>query len=244
MILLLLALISFTCALCFFIWEKSQLFDRSFLEQLVIEYYRSKYRLQDFLRDQKNNIFSTSRVKVQNLSAPQFIKKHARAYEPTPYAVLDRIFDKLSFFDKTELAFIDYGCGRGRTLNVAKAYGFKNLQGLDIDAHLLQSCQNNLARNGITNFEAQLFHISADDYLPPEGDKIIYMYNPFDEEMLRSALNNIKQTQGEAFLIYVNPVNQRIFKEYGAELVRHYDHPYEDYSFSFFRMKNDSWVKI
>ena len=218
------------------------MFERDFLHQLQIETYRFKYRILDFFRDHKLNIFASHRVAPEELQAPNYIKKHAKAYEPTPYAVLDRIFDKLSFFDKKDLTFIDYGCGRGRTLNVAYDQGFHSLQGVDIDKSLLKSCQKNLKRNGILN-RAQLFHISADDFLPPEGDKVIFMYNPFDETMLKGVLNNIKQTSGETFLIYVNPVNQKIMKDYGAKLVRHYPHPYEDYSFSFFRLKNDNWVK-
>ncbi|MCB0356576.1 MAG: class I SAM-dependent methyltransferase [Bdellovibrionales bacterium] len=238
-----LALISLCMASLFIVVERSQLYGHSFLHQLQIEYFRWLYRLNDFYRDRQAKIHSSQRIKKEKLKAPEYIKTHAKAYEPTPYAVLDRVFSKLTPYEKNYLSFVDYGCGRGRTLSMAYRQGFKNLYGVDIDEELVQDCRKNL-KNTHANFNTQIFHLSADDYLPPSGDKIIFLYNPFDEDMLRSSLHNIKQTTGENLIIYVNPVAQNIFKEFGAEFVRHYPHPYEDFSFSVYRLKSDNWVSL
>ena len=138
-------------------------------------------------------------------------------YEPTPYAVLDRLAE--SGLIGPESVLIDYGCGRGRcSLFLHAATGCRTI-GIDHNPGLVREAKANLARMkdaGILrqstgsslpglrpvspaagveepakNEQAVTFRrMRAQDYRVTDEDAF-YFFNPFSEVILKAVLQEI-----------------------------------------------------
>ena len=67
---------------------------------------------------------------------------HATIYMPAPYDLLEEVFEKLDIGSFKHI--IDIGCGKGRALCVAAAYGDKKITGIDFSKDLCRAATNNL----------------------------------------------------------------------------------------------------
>ncbi|MBQ3860980.1 MAG: class I SAM-dependent methyltransferase [Clostridia bacterium] len=113
---------------------------------------------------------------------------HHSPYEPTPYAVLDRIAES-GFIGRDNL-LVDYGCGRGRvSLMLSHLTGCRSL-GIDFNPFLLAAAEDN--RASFTGSADALFLLrDAERFDPPADADRFYFFNPFSPEILRSVLNRI-----------------------------------------------------
>lgn len=86
-------------------------------------------------------------------------------------------------------SIIDIGCGVGWVLELAKGFGYTDLSGIDIQQELIDVAKNSL--------DADIKRISAEEYLLPEKQMHIYMFNPFSnnilEKFLKNNIDNIKR---------------------------------------------------
>ena len=116
------------------------------------------------------------------------VDAHHLPYEPTPYAVLERLAD--SGLITKDRFLVDYGCGKGRvSLFLSWQIGCRSV-GIDFNPLLLAEAERNRQRfAGKTDV---LFReASAERYeVPPDADRF-YFFNPFSPETLRSVLARI-----------------------------------------------------
>lgn len=130
-------------------------------------------------------------------------------YEPTPYAVLERLIEA-GFVDK-ENVLVDYGCGKGRVgFYLSARLGCRTI-GVEYDERMYEAALKNkltFAGRGKVKFVC----IPAENYIVEEED-CFYFFNPFSVEILQSVFGKIMDSY------YTNPRPMTLFFYY----------PHEDY---------------
>jgi SAM-dependent methyltransferase len=116
------------------------------------------------------------------------------------------LVDALDFLreDFKAFTFIDLGCGKGRTLLVASNLGFRQVIGVEFVSELVEIARTNLARRRIAN--AVVLHADAAEFRFPNSDTVVYLYNPFEEEVLRKVIANLREclSNQKVYVIYKN----------------------------------------
>jgi SAM-dependent methyltransferase len=136
---------------------------------------------------------------------------HHSRYEPTGYAVLDRLAG--SGYISKEDVLVDYGCGKGRVgFFLNHVLGCRTI-GIEYDEAIYLGAMENLSnynrktsdRNGVS-----FLCCSAENYLP-DGANSFYFFNPFSEKILRSVLGRILESY------YADPREMRLFFYYALD---------------------------
>ena len=106
--------------------------------------------------------------------------------------------------DPRSYIFIDLGCGKGRTLLVAAKLGFKQVIGVEFAREFVQIARANLAKMGV--FNGEVIHDDAADYQFPDSDFVLYLYNPFSHEVMRTVVANLRGSgASKIFVMYYDP---------------------------------------
>jgi SAM-dependent methyltransferase len=85
--------------------------------------------------------------------------------------------------------FVDVGCGKGQPCIFAKKYfGFASVYGIDFCEPLIDVAKRNLAKTAYKN----VFFLVADatSWKIPKGNSVIFLFNPFNEIILRKFLDS------------------------------------------------------
>lgn len=129
---------------------------------------------------------------------------HHHPYEPTPYAVLQRLAE--SGHLKKEMTLIDYGCGKGRAaIFLQRTVGCRTV-GVEYDPALFAAAEQNRRFSGAG--EAVSFCCGhAESFAVGEADAF-YFFNPFTEEILQAVLRQILAAY------YEHPRRMRLFFYY------------------------------
>jgi SAM-dependent methyltransferase len=129
--------------------------------------------------------------------------------------------------DPRNLTFIDLGCGKGRALLVAAQLGFKQVIGVEFARELVDIARNNLVNLRIAN--AVVVESDASEYRFPGGDMVVYLYNPFSEEIVRKVIANLsKFASKKLYVIYTASEYPALFDQSGF-LTRLGSPPERDY---------------
>lgn len=111
--------------------------------------------------------------------------------------------------------FIDVGCGKGKVLCVWGKL-FKNdevnLLGIEYSPELLAIADKNLQKMGTRNYELICSDICELNFDFLENPCVFYLFNPFDAQMMLKFINKI--TGIDCFVIYNNPVHERLFSAF------------------------------
>ena len=103
--------------------------------------------------------------------------------------------------------FIDLGCGKGRTLILARAYGFHKAIGVEFAQELVEIASNNI----LTIAKeypggASVVHQDAAQFVFPDGPLVVYLYNPFGPEVFEKVIHRLLQhlslANNDCYVIY------------------------------------------
>lgn len=103
--------------------------------------------------------------------------------------------------------FVDLGCGKGRTLILARAYGFHKAIGVEFAQELAEIASNNI----LTIAKeypggASILHQDATQFVFPDGPFVVYLYNPFGPEVFEKVIHSLVQhlslTSNDCYVIY------------------------------------------
>ncbi len=157
-------------------------------------------------------------VELDKLDIASVNKASGMRYEPTRARPLQRLFKAMAF--PKAGGFVDFGCGKGRVLLVASAYGFERVVGVEFSRELCEQARKNLAlyteKNGV---QAHVEIIESDvvDYPVRNDDTTFFFFNPFDATVLTSVFSNIIASHmnhpRKIWLIYHNPEFRRVIDE-------------------------------
>jgi SAM-dependent methyltransferase len=179
-----------------------------------------KERLERSEFDSKFDVQTDGKIPLWKLDVSSATSLYERRYEPTPspQMFLDPL-TKLNI-DYKDFIFVDLGAGKGRALLLASLFPFKKIIGVEFAPELVRAAQENLAKPGNSRrkcHEVDLLCMDAADYRLPDERAVIYMYEPFDENIMRRVLGNIRECRQanpkELYVIYVNPVHAKCFEQ-------------------------------
>ena len=118
-----------------------------------------------------------------------------RAYEPTPYDVLELIAE--SGIITPDDVVVDMGAGKGRvSIFFAKELGCK-VRGIEYDDKIFDLANENLDNvNKLSGkkLPVEFINESAEKYAIKKEDTVFFFFNPFSEKILETVLANIEKS--------------------------------------------------
>lgn len=143
--------------------------------------------------------------------APAADESRGFFYRSSPVRLLKRSIESTSIHYK-HFVFIDLGSGKGRALFLAAAFPFKRILGVELSKKLHEVATRNIAAyKPRTASSAEIHSICSDaaTYDFPQEPLVIYMFNPFPENVFSDILANLKisweRNPRSIFVIYVKP---------------------------------------
>lgn len=129
-------------------------------------------------------------------------------YEPTPYAVLERLANSGLIRKKDVL--LDYGCGKGRVDFYLSYQTRARCIGIEYDERIFATAEENL-KTAVSAEKVEFRLGNAESFkVPPEVNRC-YFFNPFSVEVLRSVMARITESYYESpreillFFYYPSP---------------------------------------
>jgi hypothetical protein len=156
-------------------------------------------------------------IKPEALDIPDGRKKHAVRYQTAIVDVFIEILDSLPIVFE-EYFFLDLGSGKGRALLLASQYPFKGIIGVELSEAL-----NTIACRNIHIYRDELqrchgIQSVCDDVANceiPKEKTVFYLYNPFDDHVMRAVLSNIEDSLSkhprDIYIAYLKPVHRDLF---------------------------------
>jgi SAM-dependent methyltransferase len=163
--------------------------------------------------DLKNGTDTGGSVRLWNfkIDSPNVI--FGQKYQATDEEELIDAIDLLPD-DPRKFTFVDLGCGKGRALLVAAKLGFKQVIGVEFAHELAKIAKENLAKMQIPN--AIVVLADAAEYRFPEGELVVYLYNPFSREVMEKVAANLgKLLSQKLYVIYKVPDCAAVFDATG-----------------------------
>lgn len=123
-------------------------------------------------------------------------------YEPTPYAVLERLAN--SGFIRKQDVVLDYGCGKGR-VDFFLAYQTRaHCIGVEYDERIIAVAREN-KNTSVSAGRVEIMLGNAETFPVPETVNRCYFFNPFSVEILQTAMARILESY------YENPREMLLF---------------------------------
>ena len=180
--------------------------------------------MNDMAGEKKYNINTTGINELKHLEKKGIDISHATIYMPASYDLLEFFFEKSAVHKKRH--FLDVGCGKGRALCVAAAYGVPKVSGVEFSKALLTHAEKNLAN--ISKIHKVLYTLKNDDafyFEIPEDVDCIFLFNPFDELIMSGFVTNLKTSlqinPRKITIIYFNPLQKHLLVEAGFSQTFH-----------------------
>lgn len=115
-------------------------------------------------------------------------------YEPTPYAVLERLAN--SGFIRKQDVVLDYGCGKGR-VDFFLAYQTRaHCVGVEYDERIIAVAREN-QKSAVSAGRVEILLGNAETFPVPEKVNRIFFFNPFSVEILQTAMARVLESYYE-----------------------------------------------
>jgi predicted RNA methylase len=153
---------------------------------------------------------------------------HAVPYEPIQLDIFkDMMGPLMQLIDRpSAYNFIDLGSGKGRALIYASEAGFERCTGIEFSEKLHQHALANIesySLNSDRECEFSLYCMDAAEFTFPNNDIVLFMYNPFGIEVMKSVLDGIDQfarsNSNKMYVLYRNPTCAEDFASHHLELL-------------------------
>ena len=129
-------------------------------------------------------------------------------YEPTPYAVLERLANS-GWIRKGDV-LLDYGCGKGRVDCYLSYQTRCHSIGVEYDPRIYEAVAAN-QKTAVSGSRTEFVLADAGAYEVPEMVNRAYFFNPFSVELLQKVIRRILDSW------YENPREIRLFFYYPSD---------------------------
>lgn len=145
-------------------------------------------------------------------------------YEPTPYAVLERLANSGYITKKNTL--VDYGCGKGRVDFFLSYQTRCKSVGVEYDERIHSGAMEN-KKAAVSGGRTEFVLGNAEEYeIPKEADRF-YFFNPFSVTLLRKVINKIEdsyyENPREILLFFYYPSDEYVAYLMTKDMVTFYD---------------------
>jgi hypothetical protein len=161
---------------------------------------RAWITISDYIFDKRLGIDTRGYIAVDDLDVSDETRQYSEVYAPTPAKIFNSILNGLEL-GFTAFDLVDIGCGKGRTLIVAKPYGFETYIGVEHSSYLARVAKANCERF-LSN--SQILNIDARDMEFSDRPQLIYMFSPFNGAVLSDFFDQVHQAykrRHRAFII-------------------------------------------
>jgi predicted RNA methylase len=119
-------------------------------------------------------------------------------YSPVPAQQFRRLLRALPIADPRHYAFVDLGCGKGRTLFLAADNGFSPVIGVELDPRLSGIARSNAyahaAAGGLPEPAVAVVNNDAAGFRFPPVPTVVFLFNPFGADTLQAVLANLEMS--------------------------------------------------
>lgn len=137
-------------------------------------------------------------------------RQHASIYQPVNYYTAEQLFAYLKPQD-AKGTFLEVGCGKGRVLAMAAAFGFTDIIGIELSPKLcheaIELCDSIEQKHPDAYISIEC--VDAREYDIPDTVSVIFLFNPFDSVVMADFLERVAQTLQERprmlKVLYANP---------------------------------------
>lgn len=154
---------------------------------------------------------------------------NGRNYVATPPRAWKLLMRRLPI-DPARFAYLDLGCGKGRTLLLASKAGFRRVIGVDVCSDLLKLARENLER---VHVSGELICEDVRKLEFPAGPLVIFMYNPFYEDVMREVAlrleDSVRKDPREIFVVYYSAAFPQAWASSGFTPIRSCSAVYPNY---------------
>jgi len=158
------------------------------------------------------------------------------SYQPIESDLFPEMLNALGI-DYTQFTFIDIGSGKGRPLLMASKYPFRRILGVELLPELNQIANENIRKFHDDRQRCQdLESIQGDatEFAFPNDPLVIFLFNPLPEAGTKRVVENLARSATEqtrvVWLVYANPVYERIVLSSGVFRKTAGNHQYSIYS--------------
>ena len=137
-------------------------------------------------------------------------------YAPSQPSIIRAALTALEPLDS--FTFVDLGCGKGRPLLVASEFPFCEIIGVEFSAPLARTARRNaelIKQRFLRCSPIRVVVGDARQFPLPSGNLVLFLYNPFDEEVMAKVVENLNaalaNAQRTVYVVYYNPVAGHCF---------------------------------
>ena len=116
-------------------------------------------------------------------------------YEPTPYAVLERLAN--SGLIRKKDVVLDYGCGKGRVDFYLSYQTRAKCIGIEYDERIFAAAEENL-KTAVSAEKVEFRLGNAESFQVPPEVNHCYFFNPFSVEVLKKVLARVRESYYES----------------------------------------------
>lgn len=159
-------------------------------------------------------------VPLTDLEITSSFAENGERYQSTRARDFRKLMEVLDIPDNS--VFVDLGCGKGQTLLLACSYGFHRAVGVEFSRELCDTALRNLEsyqRKTGLSVDVEIVHADAALYQIQDDQNVFYLFNPFDEDVMKGVLENIHRSvcrhPRPVWLIYNNAVCHDLILSHG-----------------------------
>lgn len=183
---------------------------------------RIPFRIAERIYDWRYGIETSGIVPVDALQSAGRNAPYARRYNPTLLGFTGYVLRRIEV-DYGTFTFVDIGSGKGRVLLEATSFPFRRIVGVEFSQTLHREAEHTVLRfteRTGRGMNIELLCIDAAEFAIPDGNVILYFYNPFGPEVMARVVSNICDSLREnprfIKICYLNPVDAGFFEATGA----------------------------
>ena len=147
------------------------------------------------------------RLRIRTVGREDEANPHYSPYEPTPYAVLQRLADSGHIRRRDHL--LDYGCGKGRVaFFMASAIGCR-VTGIDHSQKLIDMAKENRRSSRLGDRVALVCALAEQYELHVEN--VFFFFNPFSDKVFEGVVRRLMTREDGKLILYYPSVEYTAF---------------------------------